>query len=379
MPTFAQSFDCYNYGSFSQCQMANGSQMTCYPYGSFSQCQVTHPNGFVSTPTNPSGDGPGPAALLIEAIIRLHQEHAASKAAKNAESAMQVNLSGAALLSDMAGVWKASPEQSKQMEEFQEQLRQDSDRMNELASILAREVGNKNNSHFYGDPKRFQQLYDLSLLRVCIFSRAWDENSYRKFLLSYRTDPRLPSQLKLAFDAVEADVSTLDKDCNSPEGSKAQRRANKLIAHEPPKLQQTSNGKAPTTTRKVGRDGTDWGTLTRNQQASYASGFADGYEQGAMEGGGLDEERRMYAAQEIRAALTASGAPKAHLTVLFGDAGANGYQVADAVSAFYNDFKNVRVCWNLALVFSVEALAGEPPTEERLNEARKVSAEQGCT
>ena len=73
MPAFAQSFECYNYGSYSQCQMPNGSQLTCYNYGgSNSSCEVSHTNGFVSRPSNASGGAGGALILLVDWMAHKH-------------------------------------------------------------------------------------------------------------------------------------------------------------------------------------------------------------------------------------------------------------------------------------------------------------------
>ena len=129
----------------------------------------------------------------------------------------------------------------------------------------------------------------------------------------------------------------------------------------------------------AGRDGTDWGKLSRSEQALYVGGYADGFQQGVVEAGGLVTEHQTISAEEARRLVTASGARTvAALPILFGETGISTYQIADAVSNFYRDFRNVRVCWNIALTLSVDGLAGSAPTESQLNAARQLGAEQGC-
>lgn len=54
-------------------------------------------------------------------------------------------------------------------------------------------------------------------------------------------------------------------------------------------------------------------------------------------------------------------------------------QVQEAMDAFYIDYRNAPVCWDDALVFSVESLNDDPPTEQELDATRKANTETGCT
>jgi hypothetical protein len=49
------------------------------------------------------------------------------------------------------------------------------------------------------------------------------------------------------------------------------------------------------------------------------------------------------------------------------------------MDAFYNDYRNAPVCWDDALVFSVESLNDDAPTEQELDATRAANAKTGCT
>lgn len=49
-----------------------------------------------------------------------------------------------------------------------------------------------------------------------------------------------------------------------------------------------------------------------------------------------------------------------------------------AMSTFYNDEQNATVCWEKATMLSAASLAGNKPTEEELDAARKEGARGGC-
>lgn len=233
-PAFAQStfnaFNCNSAGSYSTCHVPDGTKIDCYN-GAYSECTVTHPNG-------QTGEGPGAAALLIGALVRLHQEHAANKAAKNAEAAVQVSLKGAVLSSDWAAFWKAdasyiasfAPKESEPLERLQQELRQQSSDMFNLASLLARQL-DKDRWRFYAGPKRYQQIHDLSLERACSLWRV--SAQIKGMFLPLSTHPQFPPQVKVALDAVKADEGSLDADCTSKEAEKARRYADKLLKEHP--------------------------------------------------------------------------------------------------------------------------------------------------
>ena len=88
LPALAQNFECYNYGSYAQCPLPNGSSLTCYNYGgTSSSCQVNHAGGFVSSQTDTSGGGgAGALALLVIWIANKHAEHVTDKAIENASA-----------------------------------------------------------------------------------------------------------------------------------------------------------------------------------------------------------------------------------------------------------------------------------------------------
>jgi len=52
--------------------------------------------------------------------------------------------------------------------------------------------------------------------------------------------------------------------------------------------------------------------------------------------------------------------------------------LAAAVSTFYGDKQNAPVCWEKAVALSAASLAGNEPTDQELDAARKEGAQNGC-
>ena len=53
-------------------------------------------------------------------------------------------------------------------------------------------------------------------------------------------------------------------------------------------------------------------------------------------------------------------------------------QIESTISTFYDDNRNMAVCWDVATWLSTVSLEGNPTPEQALNVARKTGAERGC-
>lgn len=53
-------------------------------------------------------------------------------------------------------------------------------------------------------------------------------------------------------------------------------------------------------------------------------------------------------------------------------------QLAATVSTFYDDYRNMPVCWDEAVSFSIASLRGNAAADQELAAARKRGAENGC-
>jgi hypothetical protein len=53
-------------------------------------------------------------------------------------------------------------------------------------------------------------------------------------------------------------------------------------------------------------------------------------------------------------------------------------EITNAVTTFYGDYRNVSVCWEAAVTFSVMSVYGNPPSNEELARARQGSPKGGC-
>jgi hypothetical protein len=129
-------------------------------------------------------------------------------------------------------------------------------------------------------------------------------------------------------------------------------------------------------------NGTSWKTLNRFERGLYVTGFNNGRATGMREGfkevlevvtaarpasSWTPEERKRLKekAEQIDQKSTANS----DLTIS---------QLEATVSTFYEDYRNMPVCWDDAVSFSTSSLKGKAPTEKELNSARKKGAESGC-
>jgi len=53
-------------------------------------------------------------------------------------------------------------------------------------------------------------------------------------------------------------------------------------------------------------------------------------------------------------------------------------QIESEMDSFYGDYRNAPVCWDEALVFSLGALEGNPPSRQQLSFVRKLGAGTPC-
>lgn len=131
----------------------------------------------------------------------------------------------------------------------------------------------------------------------------------------------------------------------------------------------------------VAHDGRGWKELPEVSKLMYTTGFFTGY----------------YLAMFHSAALVAAKEPlplrltPAEKKNLFGlTHEAHKFRdyfqrpvatldpLESAVSRFYDNYQNISVCWDEAFSFSILSLAGDAPTEQEVNDARKRDAQAGC-
>lgn len=160
---------------------------------------------------------------LIGAIIEMRREGAANKAAQNAESAAQLFLKGSVLLFNTGAYLNAlasyTKQQAAETEALIDQLRQESDRMNDVATILVRDI-NENRWHLYADPKRFQKINELALMSACGWRQSSINQTLRWERLPTATLGAMPDSIKDALSTLKANEQSLDKDCTSREAVK---------------------------------------------------------------------------------------------------------------------------------------------------------------
>jgi hypothetical protein len=118
-------------------------------------------------------------------------------------------------------------------------------------------------------------------------------------------------------------------------------------------------------------NGQHWRELTSFQRTLYVRGFSVGYQDAsaakeALAGKSLDDAQGALLARIDR---YLSGKGEGHHKM---------GEIVSAVTTFYDDYRNVSVCWESALTFSVMSVYGDPPSSEELTHARQGSAKTGC-
>ena len=127
-------------------------------------------------------------------------------------------------------------------------------------------------------------------------------------------------------------------------------------------------------------DGSAWNNL-RNMdvlaQTLYTSGYVDGYRRGSIADWVIHGSGKPAPLDNSK--ITRLKIESDDLNGLGKNRRVTVAEVQEAMDAFYNDYRNAPVCWDDALVVSVESLNDDAPTEQELDATRKANAKTGCT
>jgi hypothetical protein len=129
-------------------------------------------------------------------------------------------------------------------------------------------------------------------------------------------------------------------------------------------------------------NGARWKTLNTFEGTLYVAGFNRGHAAGMREG--FKEFSEVIVAARPASSWTAEERKKIMEKAEQIDrqsavpVGVTMGQLQATVFTFYDDYRNMPVCWDDATRFSSLSLDGNAPTEEELNTARKSGAEGGC-
>lgn len=129
-------------------------------------------------------------------------------------------------------------------------------------------------------------------------------------------------------------------------------------------------------------NGTSWKPLSRFERTLYLVGFNKGHVAGMREG--FKEVLEVIVAARPASSWTSEERQKLEEKAKLMDRKSIAHsdftmgQLEATVSTFYEDYRNMPVCWDDATRFSTSSLKGNTPTEEELNAARKSGAESGC-
>lgn len=129
-------------------------------------------------------------------------------------------------------------------------------------------------------------------------------------------------------------------------------------------------------------NGTGWKNANLDQRVFYIRGFTEGHYSGMIDGSRVILEAVKTAipssawTQKEKIAFLKklsetdhNSAAQPHFSVR---------QIESTTSTFYDDYRNVPVCWYHAVQFSVSSLEGNAPSETDLDRTRKSDAESGC-
>jgi hypothetical protein len=123
-----------------------------------------------------------------------------------------------------------------------------------------------------------------------------------------------------------------------------------------------------------------WKILSPFEKGLYVLGFCRGYQQGIFDAGSIALTNQLQpptlTPEQKKDALDMAAKAKKHGNML--TSAVSMGQITDAMSVFYGDFRNLPVCWDDAVLFSVAALGGQSPTDEDVAASRKAGAESGC-
>lgn len=135
--------------------------------------------------------------------------------------------------------------------------------------------------------------------------------------------------------------------------------------------------------------GTDWKVLGRVGKVMYVGGYLSGFIRAendmvavAYGAGTKGGQRFAPTPSESQEAATVVARIKQEdwplLTRYAGTPTPTTGQIVVTMDTFYSNYRNAPVCWHDALMFSAASLAGRPPTERVLNNARIAGAEKPC-
>jgi hypothetical protein len=131
--------------------------------------------------------------------------------------------------------------------------------------------------------------------------------------------------------------------------------------------------------RQLKENGQTWQAMSLEERVFYVNGFWEGYSSGLTDGyiaakfpprkGELDpfEDLKQPGLVNSRGRISALNAPS-H----------TAGEVINTMSVFYQDFRNLPVCWAVALKYSVESLSGHPPPDHDLAVIRAADAQVSC-
>lgn len=124
---------------------------------------------------------------------------------------------------------------------------------------------------------------------------------------------------------------------------------------------------------------TEIGKTNSFARTTYLKGYLDGYDDGVEAMTQIDVVQNNPPPSSMAKSIAAP--VSRHVDEMTGS-GRNSAvtlgQIEDAMSTFYNDYRNAPVCWRDALQFAVWSLNANPATEGDLDLARKRGAESHC-
>jgi hypothetical protein len=134
-----------------------------------------------------------------------------------------------------------------------------------------------------------------------------------------------------------------------------------------------------------GNNGNSWRTLPSSTHAFYVAGFTEGYALALVHEEVLiaaknapEKVPSMTLAQKKYYEETLRWAKRIVPFKFAGGTPKPVEQLEGALDTFYSDYRNMPVCWDEAMLFSLASLAGNAATDQELDAARKKGAESGC-
>ncbi len=122
--------------------------------------------------------------------------------------------------------------------------------------------------------------------------------------------------------------------------------------------------------KESGNDGARWKILTPFERNLYVLGFSRGCEQGVIDAASSALVAQMQSKQPPsltpegkKQALDIAAKAKKHSLMLGSHSTMN--RVTDTMSTFYDDFRNMPVCWEDAVMFSTASLARASPRQTK--------------